>query len=228
MTGTPLWELPEDDRPCPFAAGKHWLGSWQELRDLADAFDTVLNVVIWWDWYPPDDDTPTDTLRLYAAMPGKERVVPWCAPVTRDQEPEIRAWLQRRLRRLADYWQVGTGPTAETGPVSPAEPATQPPLAAVYIAEAIWYHDNPVDGRDRIAVADSLDTALQAVRGHDIYGGDLVATEITDTPSALGTDAARTWAVHQRGEEPTDEGLLWITHEPLTRPASTDEEGPTG
>ncbi|MET7335988.1 hypothetical protein [Nonomuraea sp. NPDC005650] len=96
------------------------------------------------------------------------------------------------------------------------------PEAAVYIAEAIYFSDSPVDGRRRIAVSGSLDAALKAVRGHDIYGGDLVATE---AKSALGTDAARTWAVHERGEEPDDEGHLWITREPLTAPARTDEEG---
>ncbi|WP_436759364.1 hypothetical protein [Streptosporangium sp. V21-05] len=83
---------------------------------------------------------------------------------------------------------------------------------AVYIAEVIWFSDNPVDGRKRIAVSASLDAALNILRGHDIHGGDLVATE---TPSALGTKSARTWAVHERGEEPDDEGHLWITEEPV-------------
>lgn len=83
---------------------------------------------------------------------------------------------------------------------------------AVYIAEAIWFSDNPVDGRKRIAVCASLDAALNILRSHDIYGGDLVAAETT---SALGTDSARTWAVHERGEEPDDEGHLWITEEQL-------------
>src|SRR5690606_30360791 len=62
--GVPLWELPQDGRPCPFTAERHPFGSWQELRDHADAFDTALNVVIWWYWYPADDDQPTDELVL--------------------------------------------------------------------------------------------------------------------------------------------------------------------
>ncbi|MFF3443612.1 hypothetical protein [Streptosporangium sp. NPDC002721] len=83
---------------------------------------------------------------------------------------------------------------------------------SVYIAEVIWFSDNPVDGRNRIAVCRDLDAALNILRGHDIHGGDLVATETT---SALGTKGARTWAVHERGEEPSDEGWLWITEEPV-------------
>lgn len=85
-----------------------------------------------------------------------------------------------------------------------------PETTAVYIAEVIWFSDNPVDGRKRIAVCASLRAALHALRVHDIFGGDLVATK---TMSALGTDDARTWAVHERGEEPSDEGCLWITQE---------------
>lgn len=85
---------------------------------------------------------------------------------------------------------------------------------AVYIAEVIWFSENPVDGRKRIAVGASLDAALNALRGHDIFGGDLAATETT---SALGTDDARTWAVHELGEEPDDEGHLWITREEVRR-----------
>ncbi|PZG47472.1 hypothetical protein C1I98_13460 [Spongiactinospora gelatinilytica] len=83
----------------------------------------------------------------------------------------------------------------------------------VYIAEVVWFDDNPVDGRDRIAVCACLDAALKALRDHDVHGGDLVATETT---SALGTDSARTWAVHERGEEPDDDGHLWITREQVT------------
>lgn len=82
--------------------------------------------------------------------------------------------------------------------------------AAVHIAEVIWFSDNPVDGRTRIAVCASFDAALNILRGHDIYGGDLVATETT---SALSTRNARTWEVHERGEEPDGEGHLWITEE---------------
>jgi hypothetical protein len=90
--------------------------------------------------------------------------------------------------------------------------STKPDLAVVYIAEVIWFGENPVDGRIRIAVCDSLDVALDALRTHDIYGGDLVATDATEG-SALGIEGARTWAVRERGEEPDDEGCLWITEE---------------
>ncbi|MCK2222097.1 hypothetical protein MF672_051075 (plasmid) [Actinomadura sp. ATCC 31491] len=98
--------MPQDDRPSPFTRDEQPFESWEELRDNADQFDDDLNVVIWWDWYPPSDGSPTDTLILYVAMGGQERVYPWSAPVTRGQEPEIRAWLQHRLRRLLGYWQI--------------------------------------------------------------------------------------------------------------------------
>lgn len=107
MPPEPLWALAQDDRPCPFADQDQRFESWQELRDNADRYDHHLNVVIWWDWYPPADDSPTDTLTLMVALPNRERVYPWTAPVSREEEPEIRAWLQGRLQRLADYWQVG-------------------------------------------------------------------------------------------------------------------------
>ncbi|MFC4006597.1 hypothetical protein ACFOY2_05150 [Nonomuraea purpurea] len=95
--------------------------------------------------------------------------------------------------------------------------ATEP--AAVYIAEVIGFSENPVDGRKRIAVGASLEAALDALSSHDIFGGDLAATETT---SALGTENARTWAVHERDEEPSDEGCLWITEEKVTGEASRD------
>ncbi|MEU7631769.1 hypothetical protein AB0C34_17525 [Nocardia sp. NPDC049220] len=88
--------------------------------------------------------------------------------------------------------------------------------ATVYIAEAIWFQDNPVDGRHRLAICASLDDALQVLRAHPIHGDPhLTATETT---SALGSVNARTWAVHHRDKEPDDEGVLWITAEIIARP----------
>ncbi|TYB69706.1 hypothetical protein FXF51_05965 [Nonomuraea sp. PA05] len=84
----------------------------------------------------------------------------------------------------------------------------------VYIAEVIWFSGNPVDGRKRVAVGASLEAALNALRTDDIFGGDLVATTVNN--AALGTKGARTWAVHERDEEPDDEGCLWITEEKVT------------
>ena len=101
-----LWELTEDDFPCPFADNEQDFGSWEALCDNADAFDDDLNIVIWWGWSPPYDGHPSERITLYVAMPNRERVYPWTAPVTRDQEPEIRAWLQRRLARLNSWWNL--------------------------------------------------------------------------------------------------------------------------
>lgn len=106
MSCAPLWELSQDGRPCPFAEDEQWFDSWPALRDNTDHYDTPLNVVIWWDWQPPDDTRDADTLTLYVALPNRERVYPWSAPVKRDEEPEIREWLRGRLRRLISYWQL--------------------------------------------------------------------------------------------------------------------------
>ncbi|MFF4195186.1 hypothetical protein [Nonomuraea sp. NPDC001831] len=65
--------------------------------------------------------------------------------------------------------------------------------------------------------------SLQAIRGDGIYGGALVATKMAS--GALEADAARAWAVHERAQEPDDEGHLWITREPLTGSAGASEEG---
>jgi hypothetical protein len=95
--------------------------------------------------------------------------------------------------------------------------------AEVYVAEAIWFEENPVDGRTRVAVCATLDGALDALREHHIFGGDLVATEAER--SALGTATARTWAVHERGSHPDDEGCLWITGEPMAFAAKVARGG---
>lgn len=81
-------------------------------------------------------------------------------------------------------------------------------MTTVYIAEEIWFSDNPVDGRKRLSVHATLEGALAAL--NNINGPGLVATETT---SALGTDDARTWAVHEPDEEPDDGGFMWITAE---------------
>ncbi|WP_329521191.1 hypothetical protein [Spirillospora sp. NBC_01491] len=89
-------------------------------------------------------------------------------------------------------------------------------VGAVYIAESIWFDDNPVDGRTRLATCLSLDEALAAIKGHGIFGEpNLVATVVED--SALHGEGGRTWAVHPEGQEPNDEGHLWITEEKITR-----------
>lgn len=105
-----LWDFDPDGRPCPFDVDEVAFDDWAALRDNADHFDTDLNVVIWWDWWPPGDDSPHDRLTLYVAMPNRERVYPWTAPVRRAEEPEIRAWLRQRLRRLTAYWQIEQHP----------------------------------------------------------------------------------------------------------------------
>jgi hypothetical protein len=89
-----------------------------------------------------------------------------------------------------------------------------PEPTTVYIAELIWFCENPVDGRCRVAVCASLDAAVAALRQEDSDNPALVATEVTG--SALGSPAAQTWAVHERGEEP-DEGYMWITAEQVSR-----------
>lgn len=98
--------------------------------------------------------------------------------------------------------------------------ADDPDPDVVYIAEVIWFGENPVDGRTRVAVRTTLEGALQALRDRS---GDphLVATEVDR--SALGTAQARTWAVHRRGQGPDEEGHLWITEERVASPPGGSE-----
>ncbi|MFE9099875.1 hypothetical protein [Actinomadura geliboluensis] len=107
-----LWEPTVDDFPCPFADDEQHFDSWAALRANADLHDNGMNVVIWWDWSLPEDGYPSDQITLYVAMPNRERVFPWSAPVTREQEPEIRAWLEQRLARLAAWWHLDAPSTA--------------------------------------------------------------------------------------------------------------------
>lgn len=100
----------------------------------------------------------------------------------------------------------------------PAALTTGTPPHTVYIAESLDYSDNVVDGRERIAVSGTLDGALTSLRNHEIHGGDLV---VTPSPEAqIGTDDARTWAVHERGSDPDEgsEAFLVITAEPVLFP----------
>ncbi|WP_143220361.1 hypothetical protein [Actinomadura sp. CNU-125] len=90
-----------------------------------------------------------------------------------------------------------------------------PEIDAVFIAEVIFFDDNPADGRRRVAVCTSLEGALTALQNDGTDNDDLVATEVS--PSALGSATSTTWAVHERGAAPDDEGLLWITREEVTR-----------
>lgn len=107
---TPLWDLPDDGRPCPFAGEVDIrFGSWQDFRDHIDDYDDDLNVVIWWDWYGPDPDERGDVFAVMLALPNKNRVTAFLVDVQREDEPEIRKWLQARLERLVGWWQIGVG-----------------------------------------------------------------------------------------------------------------------
>lgn len=116
MADIPLWELPEDGRPCPFTGEEGArFESWKAFRDHIDDFDDELNVVIWWDWYEPDDDHPNETFAAMLALPNLGRVDPLLVDVTRDDEPEIREWLQARLSRLIGWWQISNEDVASRG-----------------------------------------------------------------------------------------------------------------
>lgn len=160
-------------------------------------------------WLRPWHDGGTGTFREYPT--GEVRVAVLMGRLTRAGLTAEAA--ARAARAVGEDGRAVLG----DGLVQAGADAVKRHLAAVlpthvYIAEVIWFCDNPVDGRTRIAVCQSLDEALAILRGHDIHGGDLVATETT---SALGTRQARTWAVHEKGEEPDDMGHLWITEEPI-------------
>lgn len=165
---------------------------------------------------PKPSQTISAPRRLTVAVPGDEAeacqftngviMACWSDP------PRPYVW--RDLDALREQWPDAVLTWLDPETVPNQAPDAGPAPASVFVAEAVWFENDPVDGRERIAVGVTLGDALSALRDHGIYGGDLVATETT-SGSALGTETARTWAVHERTEKPSDEGLLWITEEQL-------------
>jgi hypothetical protein len=117
--------VPKELQPRPTAEGLAALGvdvwdgftpydhfefeSWSDFG-WKDA-DLDMNLVFRWDWkvpdpndYGADEDMPPETLFLYVMQQRKGRFVVLSFPVARDEEPEIREWLQGRFEHLLKLW----------------------------------------------------------------------------------------------------------------------------
>lgn len=84
--------------------------SW-EAFDWKDS-DPDMNLLFRWDWkvpdpddYGEDDDVPGEQLLLFWMLQRKGRFMAMSMPVSRDEEPEIRAWLEERAKTLIALWQ---------------------------------------------------------------------------------------------------------------------------
>ena len=97
--------------------------SFEELRDWVDTTDPGLNLIYRWDWITRRYDAlkvggepfTTDTLYLYGVQPRTCRLFSYGCPVTRDQEPEVAAWL--RGPRILGYLREVWAPLLESDPV---------------------------------------------------------------------------------------------------------------
>ena len=111
-----LWEIdhpfygPDDDtNECE---------TFDELRESVNHLDEGMNHIYRWDWidysqpmhddlFFDDEDRGKQTFTVYLVLPRKSMLINFTCPVTHDDEPEIREWLQsdRVLGALRRYWE---------------------------------------------------------------------------------------------------------------------------
>ncbi|MCY0916994.1 hypothetical protein OS965_02235 [Streptomyces sp. H27-G5] len=101
---THLWEIDHPyycERGNYFKAGQHarWT-SWQEFRDetLFVTGDRDMNLLFRWDW-------SDGVLSLFFMLQRKSYHVSHDVAVTREDEPEIRAWLTECAEALRATWE---------------------------------------------------------------------------------------------------------------------------
>lgn len=103
----------------PFPGIDPWEGftpyDHQEFESWADFgwkdSDPDMNLLFRWDWQTPDPDDyeageerPPEKLELFWMLQRKGRFMVVSFPVGRDEEPEIREWLQARFEHLLKLW----------------------------------------------------------------------------------------------------------------------------
>jgi hypothetical protein len=107
-----LWE---PDHPYYCAEGNFYkrdchnlCESWQEFRELVSGWDADLNLLFRWDWFVPQDVLPGDDARqmLLTFWVGQRKAALYSyeCPVTPDDEPEVRRWLEGRAKTMAAIW----------------------------------------------------------------------------------------------------------------------------
>lgn len=115
MTNTaPLWEIGH-----PYYANEsnfyqnglaHQLDSWADFKAEWADMDNDLNLVVRFDWFTDDEDTPLeercgDRLFVVWVLQRKGIYCTTTVAVKREEEPEIRAWLTTRWEKMRTIWE---------------------------------------------------------------------------------------------------------------------------
>lgn len=107
-----LWE---PDHPYYCAEGNFYqqgchnvCESWQQFHELVSDWDPDLNLLFRWDWFVPREVLPGDDGRpqLLTFWVGQRKALQYSyeCPVTPEDEPAVRAWLEERAKTIAAIW----------------------------------------------------------------------------------------------------------------------------
>lgn len=106
-----LWEV---DHPYYCNEGNffrrglaHRYDSWRELHAEWGGNDPDLNLVFRWDWkrYEADElGAESEELTIFWMLQRKGMNVSTSCPVTAEDEPSVRAWLEERAKTLRAIW----------------------------------------------------------------------------------------------------------------------------
>ena len=109
------WERDDDQTPYP-GDETAWFDSLGELLAHSAAYDDSLNEITGWEWHCADDLTQADYdsgypetgewLSITVAMPRWRKFEDWCAPVSEENEPAFRTWLDGQAAKRAKRWII--------------------------------------------------------------------------------------------------------------------------
>jgi hypothetical protein len=110
MSDAHLWE-PSHPYYCAegnfYKTGCHNLcESWQEFYELVRDWDPDLNLLFRWDWHQPGYDDWEGSPLLETFWVGQRKALQYSyeCPVTPEDEPEVRAWLEEHAKTIAAIW----------------------------------------------------------------------------------------------------------------------------
>lgn len=104
-----LWEV---DHPY-YCAEANWYSNEAYLRYDSWAYfiedwgdlDLDLNHVFRWDWHEPDEDNTHGRLQIFVMLQRKGLFKPIDVfGVTPEDEPSVRAWLERHWDKIGEMW----------------------------------------------------------------------------------------------------------------------------
>jgi len=117
------------------SAGRSFNEEWNLLYD----FDDALNLLFRWDWKKADpenywlkpgdphdetaqyeEDLKADTLQLFFILQRKAYNISVDVKVTEADEPEVRAWLERKAAHIRTLWAPLLEPESAAAEVEPA------------------------------------------------------------------------------------------------------------